>query len=96
MKCFGAVTMYAVLVASAVAQSPRPVGIEAKVAAKSGAWETLKVAKSAPTPNDARGFGTALPIGNGRSGREDLWGHRGGDDPAERYDAVVWRGAGAL
>ena len=55
MKLSCAALMYAVLLTPAVAQTSRPVGIEAKIAAKTGAWETLKIAKSAPTPNDARG-----------------------------------------
>src|ERR1035441_1004048 len=38
---------------------------------KSGAWETLKLVNTAPTPNDARNFGVALPIGNGRLGARE-------------------------
>lgn len=37
-------------------------------AEKPGAWDTLKLTYTAPTPNDARNFGLALPIGNGRLG----------------------------
>src|ERR1039458_5011257 len=35
---------------------------------KPGAWNTLKLVNTAPTPNDARNFGSAFPIGNGRFG----------------------------
>jgi len=38
------------------------------IAEKPGAWDTLKLVNTAPTPNDARNFGSAFPIGNGRLG----------------------------
>jgi alpha-L-fucosidase 2 len=38
------------------------------VAQKPGAWDTLKLVNTSPTPNDARNFGSAFPIGNGRLG----------------------------
>jgi hypothetical protein len=37
-------------------------------AQKPGAWNTLKLVNTAPTPYDARNFGSAFPIGNGRFG----------------------------
>jgi hypothetical protein len=46
---------------SQASSQQRPAGIEAKIRQKPGAWETLKVVHSAPTPNDARNFGVALP-----------------------------------
>jgi alpha-L-fucosidase 2 len=38
------------------------------VAQKQGAWGTLKLVNTAPTPYDAKIFGSAFPIGNGRLG----------------------------
>jgi alpha-L-fucosidase 2 len=46
-----------------VSQSPIPA-----VTQKLGAWNTLKLMNTSPTPNDARNFGSAFPIGNGRLG----------------------------
>ena len=49
----------------------RPTALPAQVPVirpKPGAWDTLKVVNKALTPNDARNFGVALPIGNGRLG----------------------------
>jgi len=70
----------------------KPTGIEAKIKQKPGAWETLKVVKNAPTPNDAKNFGEALPIGNGRLGAKVFgW-------PAAEViplnDTTLWSGPG--
>jgi alpha-L-fucosidase 2 len=77
---------------SQASSQQRPAGIEAKIRQKPGAWETLKVVHSAPTPNDARNFGVALPIGNGRLGAKVFgW-------PAAEViplnDTTLWSGPG--
>jgi alpha-L-fucosidase 2 len=49
----------------------RPIVPQSRILAitqKPGAWDTLKLVNTAPTPNDARNFGSAFPIGNGRLG----------------------------
>ena len=55
-------------------------------------WDTLKLVNSTPTPNDARNFGSAFPIGNGRLGAKVFgW-------PAEETiplnDTTLWSGPG--
>jgi len=80
------------LVLQIPAQERPAVGVEAKIKQKPGAWETLKVVNPAPTPNDARNFGVALPIGNGRLGAKVFgW-------PAAEViplnDTTLWSGPG--
>ena len=70
----------------------KPVGIEAKIQSKPGAWETLKLVKTAPTPNDARNFGEALPIGNGRLGAKVFGSTAVEDIPLN--DTTLWSGPG--
>src|ERR1039458_4252103 len=73
----------------------RPTALPEQIAVirqKPGAWDTLKVLNKAPTPNDARNFGAALPIGNGRLGAKVFgW-------PAAEViplnDTTLWSGAG--
>ena len=86
--CAGALT------GAALGQAPnaKPVGIEAKIQQKAGAWDTLKLVKSAPTPNDARSFGTALPIGNGRLGAKVFGGTAVETVPLN--DTTLWSGPG--
>jgi alpha-L-fucosidase 2 len=70
----------------------RPSGIEAMISPKPGAWETLKLVQMAPTPNDARNFGSALPLGNGRLGAKVF-----GSPSAEVIplnDTTFWSGPG--
>lgn len=70
----------------------RPAGIEAMINPKPGAWETLKLGQTAPTPNDARNFGNALPLGNGRLGAKVF-----GSPSAEVIplnDTTFWSGSG--
>jgi alpha-L-fucosidase 2 len=59
---------------------------------KSGAWETLKLVNTAPTPNDARNFGVALPIGNGRLGAK-VFGWPAAD-VIPLNDTTLWSGPG--
>jgi alpha-L-fucosidase 2 len=57
------------LLGSSVAQRPSvPRSPGPAITQKPGAWQTLKLVNAAPTPNDARNFGSAFPIGNGRLG----------------------------
>jgi alpha-L-fucosidase 2 len=64
----------------------------ATVSQKSGAWDTLKLVNREPTPNDAKNFGSAFPIGNGRLGAKVFGG------PAEETiplnDTTLWSGPG--
>ena len=59
---------------------------------KRGDWDTLKLVNAAPTPNDTKSFGSALPIGNGRLGAKVFgW-------PAHETiplnDTTLWSGSG--
>jgi hypothetical protein len=70
-----------------LSQSPIPA-----ITQKPGSWDTLKLVNPAPTPNDARNFGTAFPIGNGRLGAKVFgW-------PASEViplnDTTFWSGPG--
>jgi alpha-L-fucosidase 2 len=60
--------------------------------AKPGAWDTLKLINTAPTPNDARHFGNALPIGNGRLGAK-VFGSPAADS-IPLNDTTLWSGPG--
>jgi alpha-L-fucosidase 2 len=73
-------------------QQRRPVGIEEKILAKPGAWETLKLVNTAPTPNNAANFGTALPIGNGRLGAKVFGAPAAEVIPLN--DTTLWSGPG--
>jgi alpha-L-fucosidase 2 len=70
----------------------RSQNIDSKIRPKPGAWDTLKLVNAAPTPNDARNFGFALPIGNGRLGAKVF-----GSPAAETIplnDTTLWSGSG--
>jgi alpha-L-fucosidase 2 len=59
---------------------------------KPGAWDTLKLVNTAPTPDDARNFGAALPVGNGRLGAKVFgWPV---DETIPLNDTTLWSGAG--
>jgi alpha-L-fucosidase 2 len=77
---------------SAPAQTGKTVGIEAEIQQKPGAWKTLKLVNSAPTPNDARDFGAALPIGNGRLGAKVFGAPAAETIPLN--DSTLWSGPG--
>src|ERR1035441_7612130 len=62
------------------------------VAQKPGAWDTLKLVNTAPTPNDARNFGSAFPIGNGRLGAK-VFG-RPAAEVIPLNDTTFWSGPG--
>jgi alpha-L-fucosidase 2 len=84
--------MFALLGSSVAQRSSAPPSLNSVIAAKPGAWEKLKLINSAPTPNDARNFGSALPIGNGRLGAKVFgW-------PAAEViplnDTTFWSGTG--
>jgi alpha-L-fucosidase 2 len=64
----------------------------AQVREKAGAWETMRLVNPAPTPNDARNFGAALPLGNGRLGAKVFGGTALETIPLN--DATFWSGAG--
>jgi alpha-L-fucosidase 2 len=67
-------------------------GIEAEINQKPGEWQTLKLVQAAPTPDDDRSFGNALPLGNGRLGAKVL-----GSPTATSYrlnDTTLWSGSG--
>jgi alpha-L-fucosidase 2 len=74
----------------ATAQQPR--SIESRMLPKPGAWDTLKIVNTAPTPNDARNFGVALPIGNGRLGAK-VFGAPAAD-VIPLNDTTLWSGPG--
>jgi hypothetical protein len=61
-------------------------------AQKIGAWETLKLVNTAPTTNDARHFGEALPIGNGRLGAK-VFGATA-EETIPLNDTTFWSGEG--
>lgn len=66
--------------------------IERKMQQKPGAWDTLKLVNSVPTPNDARSFGAALPIGNGRLGAK-IFGATA-QEVIPLNDTTLWSGPG--
>lgn len=78
-----------VLAAPVLAQQP---SIDSRIQQKPGAWDTLKLVNIAPTPNDARNFGTALPIGNGRLGAK-VFGFPAADI-IPLNDTTLWSGPG--
>jgi alpha-L-fucosidase 2 len=81
------------LLGSSMAQRPSvsPSSIPA-LTQKAGAWDTLKVINRAPTPNDARNFGSAFPIGNGRLGAK-VFGWPGAE-VIPLNDTTFWSGPG--
>jgi alpha-L-fucosidase 2 len=96
-KRFRIITSLAVLCLAAITASAQvpiagPSGIETMIAPKPGAWETLKLVQTAPTANDARNFGNAFPLGNGRLGAKVF-----GSPSAEVIplnDSTFWSGPG--
>jgi alpha-L-fucosidase 2 len=87
-----AVLNLAIATTSAQVPIARLSGIEAMINPKPGAWETLKLVQTAPTLNDARNFGDALPLGNGRLGAKVF-----GSPSAEVIpinDTTFWSGPG--
>jgi alpha-L-fucosidase 2 len=64
----------------------------APVSQKSGQWDTLKLVNTTPTPNDARNFGSAFPIGNGRLGAK-VFGWPA-DETIPLNDTTLWSGPG--
>jgi alpha-L-fucosidase 2 len=80
------------LLSPAQCQQRAQSGIDARIQQKPGAWETLKVVNTAPTPNDARNFGTALPIGNGRLGAKVFGATAAETIPLN--DTTLWSGPG--
>jgi alpha-L-fucosidase 2 len=66
--------------------------IDRRIQAKPGAWDTLKVVNTAPTPNDARNFGLAFPIGNGRLGAKVFGAPAAETIPLN--DTTLWSGPG--
>jgi alpha-L-fucosidase 2 len=81
------------LLGSSLAQranpSPSPNSI---IAEKPGAWDTLKLVNTAPTPNDSKNFGSALPIGNGRLGAKVFGWPAAETIPLN--DTTFWSGPG--
>jgi hypothetical protein len=67
-------------------------GAGTAVAEKPGAWHTLKLVNTTPTPNDARNFGSAFPIGNGRLGAK-VFGWPA-DETIPLNDTTLWSGQG--
>jgi alpha-L-fucosidase 2 len=67
-------------------------GAGTAVAEKPGAWHTLKLVNTTPTPNDARNFGSAFPIGNGRLGAK-VFGWPA-DETIPLNDTTLWSGPG--
>jgi len=94
MKPLFATILTALLCIPALAQVPiaKPTGMEARIQPKPGAWDTLKLVNTAPTPNDARNFGNALPIGNGRLGAK-VFGSPA-SDTIPLNDTTLWSGPG--
>lgn len=64
--------------------------IEDAIKQKSGAWETLKIVNSKPTPT--ADFGAAFPIGNGRLGAK-IFG-AADDETIPLNDTTLWSGTG--
>jgi alpha-L-fucosidase 2 len=92
MKATCALCLASLLIVPALAQQSTPHGIEAKIQQKPGAWDTLKLVRTAPDPNDARNFGAALPIGNGRLGAK-VFGSPAADI-IPLNDTTLWSGPG--
>jgi alpha-L-fucosidase 2 len=66
--------------------------LESRIQSKPGAWDTLKLINNEPTANNARNFGNAFPIGNGRLGAKVF-----GSPAAETVplnDTTLWSGSG--
>jgi hypothetical protein len=63
-----------------------------QIHAKPGAWDTLKIVNPEPTPDDARNFGNALPIGNGRLGAKVFGTPAYETIPLN--DTTLWSGSG--
>jgi alpha-L-fucosidase 2 len=80
------------LVSGVQCQQRVRVGIEGKIQPKTGAWETLKLVNTAPTPNDVKDFGAALPIGNGRLGAKVFGAPAAEVIPLN--DTTLWSGPG--
>jgi len=74
------------------ALAQQPASIESRIQPKPGAWETLRLTNTAPTPNDAKNFGFALPIGNGRLGAK-VFGAPA-DETIPLNDTTLWSGPG--
>jgi alpha-L-fucosidase 2 len=91
VKPLATIILTATFAASAFAQKPQS-AIDARIQPKPGAWDTLKLANTAPTPNDARNFGAALPIGNGRLGAK-VFGAPAAD-AIPLNDTTLWSGPG--
>jgi alpha-L-fucosidase 2 len=90
--CSIALCAVSLCLTAAQAQQSVPSGIDARIQPKPGAWETLKLVHSAPTPNDARNFGMALPLGNGRLGAKVFGAPAAETIPLN--DTTLWSGAG--
>ena len=89
---FMAVLGLVVLNASCVGGQTAISGHAAVVSQKPGAWETLKLVNTTPTPNDAKNFGAAFPIGNGRLGAK-VFGWPA-DETIPLNDTTLWSGSG--
>jgi alpha-L-fucosidase 2 len=87
-----ALWLASLLIVPALAQQPAQSGIDSRIQPKLGAWQTLKLVNHAPTPNDARNFGAALPIGNGRLGAKIFGATAVETIPLN--DTTLWSGAG--
>jgi alpha-L-fucosidase 2 len=66
--------------------------LDSEVLSKRGAWDTLKIVNTAPTPNGTRTFGDALPIGNGRLGAKVFGAPAVETIPLN--DTTLWSGPG--
>jgi alpha-L-fucosidase 2 len=88
MKFLRTILIASLLAAPALAQR----AIDARIQPKPGAWSTLKLVNTAPTPNDARNFGSALPIGNGRLGAKIFGSPASETIPLN--DTTLWSGTG--
>ena len=91
MKPLATIILTATFAASAFAQKPQST-IDARIQPKPGAWDTLKLVNTGPTPNDARSFGIALPIGNGRLGAKVFGAPAAEVIPLN--DTTLWSGPG--
>jgi alpha-L-fucosidase 2 len=83
---------FLILFACCLTPCCRSQDIDRKIHPKPGAWDTLKLVNTAPTSNDARNFGNAFPIGNGRLGAKVF-----GVPAAETIplnDTTLWSGPG--
>jgi alpha-L-fucosidase 2 len=90
VKPIAALAITALLATPALTQQTR--SIDSRIQPKPGAWSTLKLVNTAPTPNDARNFGIALPIGNGRLGAK-VFGFPA-SDTIPLNDTTLWSGPG--